>query len=79
MSDTLPPRIIRWSLFLAAYDYTILCYKPGSSLTNANVMSRLPLPEEVDDSPMQGSIIALMDHLEDCPVSARAVQVMQRG
>ena len=36
-------RIQRWALILAAYDYHIM-YKPGDTLSNADMLSRLPLP-----------------------------------
>lgn len=37
-------RIQRWALTLSAYDYTIK-YKAGSQHSNADLLSRLPLPE----------------------------------
>ena len=36
--------IQRWSLTLGAYDYTSQ-YKPGQQHSNADMLSRLPLPE----------------------------------
>ena len=39
-------RIQRWALTLAAYSYTIL-YKPGKEISQADGLSRLPLPESV--------------------------------
>lgn len=41
------PRIIRWSLLLSSYDYTIK-YKKGSTLQNADMFSRLPVESPVD-------------------------------
>ena len=37
-------RIQRWALMLSAYNYTIE-YKPGSQHANADLLSRLPLPD----------------------------------
>ena len=37
-------RILRLALILAAYDYKIV-YKPGSNHANADMLSRLPLPQ----------------------------------
>lgn len=38
----LSPRVLRWSLCLAAYDYDIE-YRKGSDISNADAFSRLPL------------------------------------
>ena len=37
-------RIQRWALTLSAYNYKIT-YKPGSDQANADVLTRLPLPD----------------------------------
>ena len=49
-SEVLPPWIIRWSLSLSACDYDIT-YRPGSTISKADAMSRLPLPDTVFDPP----------------------------
>ena len=45
-------RIQRWALTLGAYDYAIR-YKPGTAHANADVLSRLPLPDTpiTEDTP----------------------------
>ena len=42
--------IQRWSLILAAYNYNIQ-FKPGSQHNNADMLSRLPLPESLTHVP----------------------------
>lgn len=39
-------KVQRWGLQLAAYTYSFR-YKPGSSNSNADALSRLPLPQEI--------------------------------
>ena len=78
-------------MLLAAYDYDIQ-YKPGSRIAAADAMSHLPLSETAD-TPTLGSVICLVDHLENCmvdsadirthtrrdPVLAKVVQALQLG
>lgn len=40
--NTLSPRMILWSLLLSGYDFSLV-YKPGSSISNADGLSRLPV------------------------------------
>ena len=47
------PRIQRWALILAAYDYELV-YREGSKHGNADGLSRLPLPDAVVTPPVQG-------------------------
>ena len=44
------PRMIRWALILAAYDYKLV-FKPGTCNGNADALSRLPLPLEANAKP----------------------------
>ena len=41
-------RIQRWAVTLSAYSY-IIEYKPSQSNSNADTLSRLPLPEQPTD------------------------------
>ena len=52
MSAMASARIQRWAITLAAYDYKIV-YKTGSKHANADMLSRLPLPQ----TPSEISII----------------------
>ena len=63
------PRIQRWALLLAAYDYE-LAYREGSKHGNADGLNRLPLSDTVVEVPVPGETILLMDRLEALPVCA---------
>ena len=63
------PRIQRWALLLAAYDYELV-YKEGQNHGNADGLSRLPLPDTIARVPTPGETILLMDRLETLPVGA---------
>ncbi|KRX85825.1 Uncharacterized protein T4E_10797, partial [Trichinella pseudospiralis] len=57
---SMSPRMIRWSILLSAYDYSLV-YRPGLKLGNADALSRLPQP---------GNKISVRDPLEKpCPIS----------
>jgi hypothetical protein len=66
-------RIQRWALTLSAYDYSIM-YKPGKDHANADLLSRLPLPESLAETPLPGETILLMENLLMSPVSASQVK-----
>ena len=63
------PRIQRWALLLAGYDYD-LTYREGSKHGNADGLSRLPLADTVVKVPISGETILLMEQLEGMPVCA---------
>ena len=52
-------RLQRWAYTLGAYNYHI-CYKPGSSHSNADMLSRSPVPESPPDVPPPGETILLL-------------------
>lgn len=62
-------RLQRWALTLGAYNYHI-CYKPGSSHSNADMLSILPLPESPPDVPLPGETILLLEQLQSSPITA---------
>ncbi|KAJ1522456.1 hypothetical protein ONE63_001646 [Megalurothrips usitatus] len=68
--EHLSPRMTRWALFMKAYDYT-LCYRPGDKNGNADMLSRLPLPEDPRfETEVEVVGIHLLDLGEQSPVSA---------
>ncbi|XP_021370583.1 uncharacterized protein K02A2.6-like isoform X2 [Mizuhopecten yessoensis] len=66
-------RIQRWALLLAAYEYDLI-YRPGTLNANADGLSRLPLSETVDEVPVPGEMILMMDTLNSSPVTFEQVQ-----
>ena len=62
-------RIQRWALTLSAYDYDIV-FKPGSQHANADVLSRLPLPDHPTSVPLPQETVLLMEVLQASPVTA---------
>ena len=68
-------RIQRWALTLGAYDYEIQ-YRPGSKMSNADALSRLPLPEQPDDSqiPLLGDISEVMAHISTNIVTSEQIK-----
>ena len=66
--DSLPSRIIKWSLLMSSYDYSII-YKPGTNIVAADVMSRPPLYDNLQVL-TPGCIIHLMNHLDDTTVNS---------
>ena len=66
-------RIQRWSWTLGAYHYNIE-YKPGQHNGNADMLSRLPLPETPTDIPMPGETILVIDMLLSLPVTVEQIR-----
>ena len=67
-------RIQRWALMLSAYDYTIR-YRPGRGHANADLFSRLPLPETLRDVPMPADTVLLMETLHSTPVHFKQIKI----
>ena len=66
-------RIKRWALILSAYDYKIE-YRPGQQHGNADVLSRLPLPETVKEASLPGETVLLMETLHSAPVDSKKIR-----
>ena len=67
-------RIQRWALTLGAYSYTIQ-FKQGKDNSNADALSRLPIPSPQKDTPKPAEVVHLMEYLETSPVSSAQVRV----
>ena len=63
----------RWALTLSAYNHQIR-YKPGKDNSNADVLSRLPLPESPSSVLLPGETVFLMDTLQTSPVNATHIK-----
>ncbi|XP_059420209.1 uncharacterized protein K02A2.6-like [Carassius carassius] len=65
------PRVQRWVTLLRAYEYKII-YKPGQEHTNADALSRLPLPQtEEEDETEQ---VLMLEVMEDPPITTKQVR-----
>ena len=74
VTPTLPSaRIQRWSWTLGVYHYNIE-YKPGQHNGNADMLSRLPLPETPTDIPIPGEMILVIDMLLSLPVTVEQIR-----
>ena len=67
------PRVQRWALTLAAYEY-IISYKAGRNNENADALSRLPLKEAPTNVPQAGETVHLMDHLAGTTVCSQQIK-----
>ena len=67
-------RIQRWALTMAVYEYT-MAYRSTAAHENADAMSRLPLPESLQVTPLPPEIILLMEELDTTPIIARKSRV----
>ncbi len=67
-------RIKRWSLLLAAYEYT-LSFRDTQSHGNADALSRLPLPTEPAKEEITPELVLLAEHLEESLVTADHIRV----
>ena len=65
-------RLQRWALTLGAYNS--IRYKPGSSHNNADMLSRLLLPESPPDIPLPGETILLLEQLQSPPITAAQIK-----
>ncbi|XP_051915879.1 uncharacterized protein K02A2.6-like [Hippocampus zosterae] len=73
-------RIQRWAIILSAYDYHIT-YRRSEEHGNADGLSRIPLPETIDDGTktITASLNALIcEHLEEAPLSAKQISKATR-
>ena len=66
-------RIQRWALTLSAYSYSIR-YKAGTTLSNADALSRLPRPVTTTGVRVPEDLVQLIDHLSTTSVKAENVK-----
>ena len=65
-------RIQRWALMLGAYDYSI-AHKPGKAIAHADGLSRLPLPDTPDITPIPAEVAHLIHKLSTSIVTAETI------
>jgi len=58
-----------WSLKLAMYQHT-LKFCPTAQHSNADALSRLPLPEILENVPIPGEFVLHIDHLAEASIAA---------
>ena len=66
-------RIRRWSLQLAAYEYTIT-FRGTKLHSNADALSRLLLPNTTAEVPMEPELVLLLQHLGESPVTVNDIR-----
>ena len=66
-------RVQSWALTLSAYNYKVQ-YVPGKEHTNADLLSRLPLPEQLKEIPMPEELVLLLETMEFSPVTAKQIK-----
>ena len=55
------------------YDYTIR-FKSGTTNTNADTLSRLPLPDTPRETPLPSELVLLMEHLSSGLLTALQIK-----
>lgn len=69
------PRMQRWGLMLAGYNYQLV-HRPGKSIANADALSRLPLPDKpLGNAPVPGEIILAMEVMDSTPVTSQQIKM----
>ncbi|KRX89413.1 Uncharacterized protein T4E_10140 [Trichinella pseudospiralis] len=58
--------MLRWLIFLNAYDY-VINYRPGKEIANADALSRLPKQSTENNDP-QNSVILLLETIDNSPL-----------
>ena len=66
-------RIQHWALMLSTYNYCIY-HRSGSKMGNADVLSRLPLPETVNNIPEPAEHVFLIRKLNESPITASQIK-----
>ena len=65
--------IQRWALTLAAYEYTLVS-RLTNAHGNADALSRLPLMDTIQETPVPAELILLVEQLKDIPVIHEQIQ-----
>ncbi|KAI4890378.1 hypothetical protein NFI96_005277, partial [Prochilodus magdalenae] len=66
------PRVQRWAILLSAYEYQIV-YRPGKFHSNADALSRLPLPESPEEEKETEQVL-MIDCVDAVPVDSKQIR-----
>ena len=66
-------RIQRWALTLSNYEYK-LEYMPGSRISHADCMSRLPLPDAPIHVPVPQEVVLALSTLDETPINSDQIE-----
>lgn len=69
--NTLSPRMTRWTIFLAAYNYRLI-YRQGKDIGHTDALSWCPLPDLVED-PAPVAPVLLIEDFAASPVTAAEI------
>ncbi|KRY35449.1 Transposon Tf2-8 polyprotein [Trichinella spiralis] len=67
----LSPRMLRWSILLNAYDYTIN-YRPGKEIANADALSRLP-KQSTENNDSHNPVILSLETIDNSPLHSKDI------
>ncbi|KRY51083.1 Transposon Ty3-I Gag-Pol polyprotein [Trichinella britovi] len=67
----LSPRMLRWSILLNAYDYTII-YRAGKEIANADALSRLP-KQSTENNGSHNPVILLLETIDNSPLHSKDI------
>ena len=70
-------RIQRWAWKLASYEYSIE-WRASGQHSNADALSRLPLPQTPADTTIPAELVLMVEKLDDAPVTAKQVASLTR-
>ena len=66
-------RIQRWALTLSNYEYR-LEYMPGSRISHADCMSRLPLPDAPSHIPVPQEVVLALSTVHETPINSDQIE-----
>ena len=67
------PRLQRFAIAMTAYMYKLI-HRPGAQIANADGLSRLPLPDTVENTALPAATVLSMNVLDSTPVTSDNVK-----